>query len=219
MKTTVATTLALAALALGTSAFYWQQSRANAREAALRQELARLGQRVEAVDAQQQSGMTKAFMDQARRANTVVVGLASAAPSAGGAALAPTPNANRETLDERRAKAEEHRAERARALDDYLSTEHIDKAWSDAMVAAAYRVVDAAKTTHLLKTDCASHLCRIVVDHADVTEQRAFAGSISQQSPFDNGIFFRYDKSSPRPRTTLYVAREGSDLGTLVPAP
>jgi hypothetical protein len=176
-----------------------------------------LGERVEAVDARQQSAMTKTFFDQARFHGDATEP-SSAAPTNGAAALAHS-DAPRETLEERRAKVEEHRAERARALDEYLSTEHVDKAWSDAMVAAAYRVVDAAKTTHLIKAECASHLCRVVVDHPDVTEQRAFAASISQTSPFDNGIFFRYDKSSPRPQTTLYIAREGTELGKLISAP
>jgi hypothetical protein len=219
MKTTVAATLVLAVLALGASALFWQKSRADTREAALRRELARLGQRVDAVDSLQQSAMTRAMLERAGRGNTVVVGLASAAASAGDASLAPPPTADPETLDERKAKAAEHRTARARALDDYLSTDRIDKPWTDAMVAAAYRVVDATKTAHLLKTDCASHLCRIVVDHSDVNEQRAFAASVSQEPPFDNGIFFRYDTSLPRPQTTLYVAREGTELATVIPSP
>lgn len=217
MKTTVAATLALCALAVCAGAFHLQETRAAAREAALKQELARLGQRVDAMGSAQQSAMAKAILEHGSREGTAVLGVASAASGARLAAAEPPATLDPETMEQRKAKAAESRAERARAFDDYLRSESVDKPWSDAMVAAAYRVVGVAKTARLIKTECASRLCRIVVDHADTAEQRSFAAQVWQDPPFDNGIFFRYDTSGPRPQTTLYVAREGTELASLIP--
>jgi len=217
MKTSVAVALLLSALAGGTGAFLWQEARYDAREAALQKELSRLGRRVDAIEPSRSGILAKALLDRVQQGNAVAAPRGPELPSARVQAPLRPAAGDPETLEQQRAAAAARRAERARALDDYLSSDSLDKAWGQGMVSAAYRAVDVAKSARVIKTDCASHLCRIVVDHADLAEQRSFAEQIWQQPPFDNGTFFQYDRSGPRPQTTLYVAREGIELATLIP--
>jgi hypothetical protein len=214
MKPAVATVF-LALAAAGFAGLLYRQSQlAEAREAALKTELTRLRQRVDGLDSQQHSTMNQALLSGLVRSGPVET---MPPPIAHASAAAPSANAlpSPEALEARRAASAERRAKRARAFDDYLVMDGLDKAWSETMVAAVYRAVDALHAARLVKTDCASHLCRVVVDHADVEQQRSFANEVWQAPPFDNGIFFQYDKSGPRPQTTLYVAREGTELSTL----
>ena len=50
------------------------------------------------------------------------------------------------------------------------------------------------------------------IEHASRAEQRSLAKQMSAVAPFNSDAFCRYDKESNPLRTTVYLAREGTEV-------
>jgi hypothetical protein len=119
------------------------------------------------------------------------------------------------SLEARKERQQEAYKQEAARLDSALAAEEPDRGWGAATVAAMYQAVRSATASRITKADCAAHLCRVVLEHDSREEQKSLAENIHGKAPFDQEIFFRYDKQSTPLTTTMYVAREGSSLAML----
>lgn len=186
------------------------------RAAALEAELHQLRSRVEELDSQRQASVAQAWLQQANQAAVAIDedGARRAATSSSSEAAAPAAQPPAD-LPAMRAAALERRRERAEKLSRAFSADGMDREWSVQTVRAIQATVAATGGGRLLQAKCASHLCRVLVEHGSLNEQTEFAQEIWKSPPFDQGVFFDYDKASNPPKTTLYVAREGTELASL----
>jgi hypothetical protein len=117
-------------------------------------------------------------------------------------------------------KARERTRMTTETLESRFAGEGIDVDWSrkatqDLRAALAGR--DAQ--TRLTGVDCATSLCKVVMEHESPEAQRELASAIGELPPFRAGVVYRYDKNGEAPRTTLYVLREGHDFREVIGAP
>jgi hypothetical protein len=218
------TWISLAAIgaALVVAALLWARSDRKGGDAALRAELSRLEAQVQALrvakDAAGSSGFASPQPTLALREATMPGARKEDAPVKN---ADPTADSRTEDADPR-ARLEEERFETQQAserlgnrLDEYLSTEPVDAAWSPETTRALGATLRATTGQKLVKAECATHLCRVVVESDSAEEQRQLPQKISGTAPFNQDVFYRYDFESTPPKTTLYVAREGTPLGSL----
>jgi hypothetical protein len=101
-------------------------------------------------------------------------------------------------------------------LQDRYRSETIDPKWSPTRI----QEIKAAFATTLpevavLSAECASTLCKVVVEHPDADSQ----GSLAERAPEAQGLgtptYYLLDRHSTPPRTTLFMARAGHRLPRL----
>jgi hypothetical protein len=103
----------------------------------------------------------------------------------------------------------------AQSFENHFSVESADEPWASATASAARATIEDVPDTRLIRAECATRLCRIVVEHDTEDGQRGLAHSIRRREPFDEDVFYGYERDSRPRRTTLYVAREGVELAAL----
>ncbi|MBC8131378.1 MAG: hypothetical protein H7X95_00245 [Deltaproteobacteria bacterium] len=108
-------------------------------------------------------------------------------------------------------------AEQKKLLSDTLEGqfqgEHPDPAWSPARSSAIKdAVAHSLPGTRTVAVECATTLCRVVVQHDDEDSQSALVDKASEVPDLDTETFFIFDKESTPPRTTMYMARAGKPL-------
>jgi hypothetical protein len=115
-------------------------------------------------------------------------------------------------VDEESLEASQQRdAKFAAALNRRLEQEPVDSGWRmDSLRAIQASIAELAPGTRLVDATCASTLCRVVVSHESMVDQRALGGAIAERPPFDQGT--HYVRSFDPPTTTLYVVRTGHDV-------
>lgn len=183
------------------------RSRSEANERAMRAELSSLREELTSLRADQR---------QVKIADVVTrVAAAQAAAPAAAAAATQDPAAAPLTREEQERRFNEHLRQRVEQLDQVFATDAVDRGWSASTVESMQRVFAGVTGARLRDAQCASHLCRVEVEHASRDEQRALAEQVLAQEPFTHGVLFDYDKTSIPPRTTLYVARDGVTLAKL----
>jgi hypothetical protein len=97
--------------------------------------------------------------------------------------------------------------------DARLVTEARDASWSRATEAAIQGAVSRSSSkARVLSADCASTLCRTVLENESLNDERELLSALSSQEPFTAGTLYQYDRTGQHPRATLYVAREGHRL-------
>jgi len=101
-------------------------------------------------------------------------------------------------------------------LDARLAAEAPDPRWAAATASAIRSTVAAISGDKLLSSDCKASLCRVEIEHDSPAEQHRLAKSVLGSGPFEQDVMFRYDFDSSPPRTTMYVAREGIAIRSLV---
>jgi hypothetical protein len=57
--------------------------------------------------------------------------------------------------------------------------------------------------------ECVSSLCKVVVTHDSLDEQRGLGTKVERVPFFGEGTYFSYERDVLPPRTTLYVVRQG----------
>jgi hypothetical protein len=129
-----------------------------------------------------------------------------AQPSAGDQAAAADPEV-------RLAQAKEQQRQAASTLDKKHASEQVDQVWSEKQ-SRGIRDAVASKDprTVVAAVNCASSLCKIVLNHDSEDAQRQVANNLGELEPFRAGVFYSYDESANPRRTTLYVLREGHDF-------
>lgn len=106
-------------------------------------------------------------------------------------------------------------AQFAAELEDKFHGEPLDRAWSVEMTTQIRSTVrESLPSARLLEAGCASSLCRVVLRHDSLEEQRKLGFTLASAVPFQHGVFYDYDATANPPTTTLYVAREGALLRT-----
>lgn len=101
----------------------------------------------------------------------------------------------------------------AQALDARYASEGVDAEWSRKTVRALAESIAAQDArAHLARVECATTLCRVVVDHDSAQAQSDLAAAVSGLDAFRSGVIFDYAEDAAAPRTTMYVLREGTDL-------
>jgi hypothetical protein len=133
-----------------------------------------------------------------------------AASAASNAAAVTTQQEPPLTEEQVAVKADEQYARIAETLTQKIHNERIDVTWS---ASATAQIRTTFKTslpgTEVMDAQCASTLCRVVVRHAEKGDQNEMAQKLARQEPFSQGTFFRYDRQTDPPTTTLYVLRDG----------
>jgi len=133
-----------------------------------------------------------------------------AAPAPVAAAVEPV-EAQEESEETKAARAAERIRETATALAARFAGEHVDGAWSTETARSLRSVFGPATPgTRVTEADCASTLCRVVLEHEDRDAQHALGNAIASAEQFAAGVFYDYDKSSDPPKTTLFVLRPGA---------
>jgi hypothetical protein len=95
-------------------------------------------------------------------------------------------------------------------LDARLASEHRDTAWSSEMTGQIRNAVSAnAPAARLLESECAASLCRVVLAHDSLEDQKNASFALAAVPPFHAGVFYHYDRDPSTPKTSLYVLREG----------
>lgn len=106
-------------------------------------------------------------------------------------------------------------AQVADELEDKFHGEPLDRAWSVEMKTQIRTTVrDSLPSARVLEADCATSLCRVVLRHDSLEEQRKIGFVLASAGPFQHEVFYDYDATANPPTTTLYVAREGASLRT-----
>lgn len=74
---------------------------------------------------------------------------------------------------------------------------------------------DASAANSVRSVECGSRMCRVVVVSNDGDAQVNLGHQLSGHEPFNHGAFYHYDLESTPPTTTIYVAMNGAELGSL----
>jgi hypothetical protein len=163
----------------------------------------------EAPEAVSELSALRAEVAQLRDRQNREVGLL-AASAVSNAAAAPAQREEPLTQEQIAVKSEEKSARIAETLAQKVHSERIDVDWS---ASATAQIRTTFKTTlpgtEVMDAQCASTLCRIVVRHPEKGDQDEMAHKLARQEPFAQGTFFRYDRQSDPPKTTLFVLRDG----------
>lgn len=100
-----------------------------------------------------------------------------------------------------------------------MLTEARDVGWGNETLRRANEsLVGKAPKARIVESSCSSTVCRLVLAHASLDDQRELGVALAEAPPFDQGTFYRYDKRSNPPKSTLYVIRTGHDLAELTGA-
>jgi len=193
------------------------RSEAEARERAMKAELASLRDQVASLRGDQQQGR---LVDVVTRVAAARAAAGSERRGASGDAVVPAHEASGDpgpmpTREEIERRSSEHIQQRAQQLDRVLAADGVDRAWSAQTEESMYRVFAGVTGGRLRIAQCGARLCRVEVEHASRDEQRALAEQLLHQDPFTHGVLFNYDKLSTPLKTTMYVAREGQALAKL----
>ena len=101
----------------------------------------------------------------------------------------------------------------ATALSVRIAAEPVDTAWANG---AERQLRDVITTrvpgARVVESECASSLCRVLVEQESAEQQLQLATLVADQEPFREGVYYEYDNDSQRPRTTLFVLRPGSSF-------
>ena len=101
------------------------------------------------------------------------------------------------------------------ALDLRLGREPDDPTWSQRTEMDITTLLhgEGMEGSRVLSTDCQSTVCRVEVEHEDVSAQGQFMDHLPMEPPFDGEmVFHRVDDGLSAPRTLVYVARQGQPL-------
>jgi hypothetical protein len=99
------------------------------------------------------------------------------------------------------------------ALEGRLNGESVDPGWSAGRVSAIKTAfATAMPDVSILSADCATTLCKVVVQHTDSESQAGLMEKASDVEALSTETFFLFDKEATPPRTTLYMARAGEKL-------
>jgi hypothetical protein len=114
------------------------------------------------------------------------------------------------------AKAEEQVMQVTEALERKYATEPVDRSWGNKQTDDIRNAIgETVPGTRLASVQCASSLCKVVLQHDTAAAQHDVASHLGGLPAMRAGIFYRYDEDPNQPRTTLYVLREGFDLNLL----
>lgn len=106
--------------------------------------------------------------------------------------------------------AEERNAQSAADLGARFESEPIDAAWSTATEREIRdTLASSVPAARLIKADCATSLCRVVLAHDSEADQQAIAHHLGAAQPFQEGVFYDYQRAPGALQTTLYVLRPG----------
>ena len=212
---------AVALIGTGVVWSHFERKRWSAADAALRAEVARLESKIQAGAV---SGDHSDSRNAALAPSRVVSAMTghgtqpSASPSAEpGEGLSPQRDLDPRELLEAQQAANQQAAERVgNELDEYLGSEPVDPAWSSGTTRAIGATLLPLAGYQLLTAECRTRMCRVVVQGDSVEELRGLAQNIAGNGPFNQDVFYRYDFEEVPPKVTLYVAREGTPLGSLI---
>ncbi len=191
-------------VALGVGGIAWSMyARQDAAQRSLQQETAHLREQVAAAERSREGELPRAIAEGLRTLSP-----AAATPSAPLASPAATASAPRSA----RARSQEM----ASRLDQLVSTERTDPVWSSETARAAEATLATVTGSRLRSAECRTSLCRFVVSNDSLEAQHGLAEQIAGQGPFAEDVWYYYDRESNPPQTTLYVARHGVPLRTLL---
>ena len=115
-----------------------------------------------------------------------------------------------------RAKTEEQVTQVTEALEHKYATEPVDRSWGDKQTDDIRNAIgESVPGTRLASVQCASSLCKVVLQHETAAAQHEIASHLGGLPAMRAGVFYHYDEDPNQPRTTLYVLREGFDLNLL----
>jgi hypothetical protein len=130
---------------------------------------------------------------------------AGAAPPRAG----PAPASTAYTHEEMQSRVVDATRRLAERLEETLRGQYRDPKWSGITEGKIESVVKNTLTGALLDSiKCASTLCKVVVTHEDVQNQKELPHAIAREEPFATGVLYSYDGLV----TTMYVLREGETL-------
>jgi hypothetical protein len=98
-------------------------------------------------------------------------------------------------------------------LDGRYNGESVDPSWSVGRATAIKTAfATAMPDVNVVAADCATTLCKVVVQHTDGESQAGLMERASEVEALGTETFFLFDKDATPPRTTLYMARAGEKL-------
>jgi hypothetical protein len=110
---------------------------------------------------------------------------------------------------------EEKTTEALYTLDLQLGKEPDDTTWSPGAEAGIATFVhsESMEGSHVLSADCRSTLCRVELEHEDVSAQDWLVTHFPMEPPFDGEILVHQINNDPLPpRTLVYLARPGHSV-------
>jgi uncharacterized membrane-anchored protein YhcB (DUF1043 family) len=109
---------------------------------------------------------------------------------------------------------EERHQQTADELDARFTGEAKDRGWSFSTIRQIREAIASlTPSSRVLEADCASTLCRVVLGHDSDDDQRRLAFVLPKARPFQEGVFYHYDRTPTALKTTLYVLREHHSFG------
>jgi hypothetical protein len=111
-------------------------------------------------------------------------------------------------VDEARMMLEKQTAATA-LLDARFVNETPDPAFSREATQAARQGVEDRPGSRVATVECVSSLCKVVITHDSLEEQRGIGTKVESVPLFGEGTYFSYERDVVPPRTTLYVVRRG----------
>jgi hypothetical protein len=149
-------------------------------------------------------------------------GMFALSAAAGGAALVPVPpstlpvtaaGGNTFLVTETR---EEKNRRVADTLDAVFVGESMDRSWDFRVAAQARDELAKLRGSQLVSAECRTSLCKVVVASESIRDQRDLGEAIAGKAPFDQDVWYHYDRNSHPPVTTLYVLHEGVSVSALI---
>lgn len=117
------------------------------------------------------------------------------------------------TAEERAIQKQAARAAWYAAVDSQFSSEGTDSAWSPRATRDYQAMVSRhAEGAVLVSARCATTMCKVVVSHANVDQQREFSSDITQEPILDAEVMYKYDPDAQPPTTTMWISRKGHRL-------
>jgi hypothetical protein len=99
------------------------------------------------------------------------------------------------------------------ALESRYGGEAVDAAWSPTRVKEIKTAfASALPEVTVLAAECATTLCRVLVQHADGDSQGSLMERAAEADGLGTQTIYLFDKDANPPRTTLYMARAGHRL-------
>ena len=139
------------------------------------------------------------------------------AQALGRAAAGPAPVPAEKTRPPRLSPSEQRRALTS-ALEAHLAGDTIDAGWSRARVEEiTHAFVASLSDATVLSVECASTICKAVVENSDLESQATLMDRASDIEGLDVEKFYVFDKDATPPRTTIYLGRPGHKLLTSAP--
>jgi hypothetical protein len=123
------------------------------------------------------------------------------------------PEARRQTFDERREAARAGLAEATSHLASRFASERRDPAWGPRAATDMTSDLKRAGFDRALQAvDCASSMCRVVLDLADEELREELGERVTDVPAMQTQLFYQHEPERTPPRVTLYVARPGHTL-------